>query len=54
MGRGSADKSVYALRPTTLRGTRALSADINEPGLLDENLKDLASLRAVFINGCPF
>ena len=54
MGRGSAQPSVYALWSSILRGTRALSAGINESGLLDQGLKDLASLRAVFINGCPF
>ena len=45
---------VYALRPSILRGMRALSAGINESGLLDEELKDLVSLRAALINGCRF
>ena len=45
---------VYALQPSILRRTRAVSAGINESGLLDEEMKDLVSLRAALINGCPF
>lgn len=45
---------VYALQPSILRRTRAVSAGINESGLLDEELKDLVSLQAALINGCPF
>ena len=45
---------VYALRPSIFRGHRALAAGIDESGLLSEELKNLAALRAAVINGCPF
>ena len=45
---------VYALRPSIFRGHRALAAGIDESGLLDGELKNLASLKAALINGCPF
>ena len=45
---------VYALRPSIWRGHRALAAGIEESGLLDAQLRRLATLRAAFINGCPF
>ena len=45
---------VYALRPSIFRGHRALAAGIDESGLLPAELKNLASLRAALINGCPF
>ena len=45
---------VYALRPSIFRGHRALAAGIEESGLLDAQLRRLATLRAAFINGCPF
>jgi len=45
---------IYALRPTILRGHRALAAGIDESNLLSEELKNLVSLRAAIINGCPF
>ena len=45
---------VYALRPSIFRGHRALAAGIDESGLLSGELKNLASLKAALINGCPF
>ncbi len=45
---------VYALRPSIWRGHRALAAGIEESGLLPGELKNLASLKAALINGCPF
>ncbi len=45
---------VYGLRPSIFRGHRALAAGIEESGLLDAQLRRLATLRAAFINGCPF
>jgi hypothetical protein len=45
---------IYALRPTIFRGHRALAAGIDESGLLSDELKNLVSLRAALINGCPF
>ena len=45
---------IYALRPSILRGHRALAAGIDESGLLSGELKNLVCLRAALINGCPF
>jgi hypothetical protein len=45
---------IYALCPSIFRGHRALSVGIDESGLLTEELKNLVSLRAALINGCPF
>jgi hypothetical protein len=45
---------IYALRPSIFRGHRALAAGVDESGLLSGELKNLASLRAALINGCPF
>ena len=45
---------IYGLRPSIFRGQRALAAGIEESGLLDAHLRRLATLRAAFINGCPF
>ena len=45
---------IYALRPTIWRGHQALAAGIEESGLLPSELKNLASLKAALINGCPF
>ena len=45
---------IYALRPSIFRGHRALAAGIDESGLLSGELKNLVSLRAALINGCPF
>lgn len=45
---------IYALRPSIFRGHRALAAGIDESGLVPGELKNLASLRAALINGCPF
>jgi hypothetical protein len=45
---------IYALRPSIFRGSRALAAGIDESGLLSGELKNLVSLRAALINGCPF
>ena len=54
--RGAALQStpIYALRPSIFTGHRALAAGIDESGLLPAELKNLASLRAALINGCPF
>ncbi len=54
--RGSAQPNlpVYALRPTIWRGQQALAAGIEESGLLSNELKNLVSLKAALINGCPF
>ena len=45
---------IYALRPTIFRAHRALGTAIAESGLLPGELRNLASLRAALINGCPF
>ena len=54
--RGAAQPNtpIYALRPSIFRGHRALAAGIDESGLLSGELKNLVSLRAALINGCPF
>ena len=46
--------AIYALRPTIWRGHKALAAGIEESGLLPNELKNLVSLKAALINGCPF
>jgi hypothetical protein len=53
-GTASPNTPVYALRPSIFRGHRALAAGIDESGLLPAELKNLVSLRAALINGCPF
>ena len=45
---------IYALRPTILQGTNALAAGIEASGLIEDSLKELVSLKAALINGCPF
>ena len=45
---------IYGLRPSIFRGHRALAAGIDESGLLEPDLRRLATLRAALINGCPF
>lgn len=45
---------IYALRPTIMQGSAALSAGIEASGLLEPSLKNMVSLKAALINGCPF
>ncbi len=45
---------IYALRPTILQGHMALAAGIDQSGLLEPGLRNLACLRTALINGCPF
>ena len=45
---------ILGLRPTILEGTAALGAGIDDSGLIEDSLKNLASLKAALINGCPF
>ena len=45
---------IYALRPTILQGTNALVDGIEASGLIEDSLKELVSLKAALINGCPF
>ena len=53
-GAPSPGTPIYGLRPSIFRGHRALAAGIAESGLLEPDLRRLATLRAAFINGCPF
>jgi len=52
--RAPAQHSRVWLRPSIFRGHRALAAGIDESALLSGELKNLASLKAALINGCPF
>ncbi|MEX2598066.1 MAG: hypothetical protein WD533_00245 [Dehalococcoidia bacterium] len=45
---------IYALRPTIMQGHQALAEGIEQSGLLEPGLRNLAALRAANINGCPF
>ena len=45
---------VFALRPTILAGSNALSAGIDASGLIDPPLKYLVYTKTAWINGCPF
>lgn len=45
---------IYGYRPSILFGATALAQGIDESGLIEPSLKDLVSLKAALINGCPF
>jgi hypothetical protein len=45
---------IYGLRPTIQQGVQALTAGIQESGLIELELKHLLCVRVANINGCPF
>lgn len=45
---------IYAYRPSILFGATALAQGIADSKLIEPSLKDLVSLRAALVNGCPF
>jgi len=45
---------IYAYRPSILFGATALAKGIDDSALIETDLKNLVSLKAALINGCPF